>query len=174
MPQAQIDVNSLQIPEECLASLADPDFGTPNDINILIGADLFYELIIPGHYRLGKGLPILVNTCLGWILSGVLPESYLKQSQSQTTHSFLSIDNYPLNDPLESLLTKFWSQEEVNDTPTKSAENELAEESFAKTTKILQNGRYQINIPFKKPKEYLKLGVIFSSEKTLCHIRKKI
>lgn len=49
--------------------LADPTFFESQPIDILIGADLFWDLIIVGKINLKNG-PVLQNTKLGWIVSG--------------------------------------------------------------------------------------------------------
>lgn len=48
---------------------ADPNFYLPHIIQLLIGADLFWELLNEVLIRLPAG-PCLQNTKLGWIISG--------------------------------------------------------------------------------------------------------
>ncbi|XP_050297248.1 uncharacterized protein LOC126736761 [Anthonomus grandis grandis] len=64
-------------------------------------------------------------------------------------------------DNLENILTKFWSIEEIPQKSILSPEDKLAEDIFEKTTKILDDGSYQIDFPFKSPDEHLKLGDSF-------------
>ena len=52
---------------------ADENFNKPNAIDILLGADVFFEVLRhdkktrPGNY------PVLQDTDLGWIISGKIP-----------------------------------------------------------------------------------------------------
>ncbi|XP_059051077.1 uncharacterized protein LOC131845930 [Achroia grisella] len=64
------------IPKQCAqfripdsVQLADPHFCEPQNIDILIGADKFWDLLSSGRMRLPNG-PFLQNTRLGWIISG--------------------------------------------------------------------------------------------------------
>ena len=50
--------------------LADPDFGTPGRIDLLLGADVFSKAMRHGR-RLGpSGAPAAFNTTFGWVLTG--------------------------------------------------------------------------------------------------------
>lgn len=55
-------------------SLADPKFFEPHQIDILIGAGTFFELMSIGQIRLHADLPILQKTLLGWIVSGKIAQ----------------------------------------------------------------------------------------------------
>ncbi|KAH8413946.1 hypothetical protein KR009_001974, partial [Drosophila setifemur] len=50
--------------------LADPEFHKSQEIDLLIGASLFFTLLSLGQIRLSIGLPLLQNTRLGWIVTG--------------------------------------------------------------------------------------------------------
>lgn len=54
----------MQIP------LADPAFNKPNPIDILIGSDIFGDLIQDGLIKGQKGAPVAQKTMFGWVLSG--------------------------------------------------------------------------------------------------------
>ena len=49
---------------------ADSNFHTPGDIDILIGADLFYDFLREGFIRTQLGGPIAQNTVFGWVIAG--------------------------------------------------------------------------------------------------------
>uniref|UniRef100_A0A182I0J5 Peptidase aspartic putative domain-containing protein n=1 Tax=Anopheles arabiensis TaxID=7173 RepID=A0A182I0J5_ANOAR len=53
----------------------DPTFKKPERIDILIGAGLFAELLGEGKIRLASYLPRLLETKLGWIVSGNMTEA---------------------------------------------------------------------------------------------------
>ncbi|XP_011170871.3 uncharacterized protein LOC105203691 [Solenopsis invicta] len=50
--------------------LADPRFNVSSDIDLLIGVDLFWQLMCMGHIRATVGHPKLQKTRLGWIVAG--------------------------------------------------------------------------------------------------------
>ena len=53
-------------------SLADPDFGTPGNIDLLLGADVFSCTVIHGWRFSRSGTPSAFKTCFGWVLVGVV------------------------------------------------------------------------------------------------------
>ncbi|XP_011859304.1 PREDICTED: uncharacterized protein LOC105556804 [Vollenhovia emeryi] len=53
-------------------SLADPDFGTSDPVDLLLGADVFHLIIQEGLKKGGPQQPIAQQTALGWILSGIV------------------------------------------------------------------------------------------------------
>uniref|UniRef100_A0A6P7GIT0 Uncharacterized protein LOC114342977 n=1 Tax=Diabrotica virgifera virgifera TaxID=50390 RepID=A0A6P7GIT0_DIAVI len=156
LPQFNINSTSLNIPPHFLTSLADPDFDTPSDIDILVGGDLYYDLLDnEPNVRLGYGLPIFLSSYLGWVIAGVIPHHALSTNK-QCSLSFHVVSNPPdeVETSLEKLLIKFFETEELPcDTPLKPEES-LAEEIFVSTTQIVSDGGYQVEIPFKIPKEY--------------------
>jgi len=53
--------------------LADDNFNRPNSIDILLGADVFFEVLCHDKKtRLGN-YPVLQDTELGWTVSGEIP-----------------------------------------------------------------------------------------------------
>ncbi|UYV63170.1 hypothetical protein LAZ67_2003340, partial [Cordylochernes scorpioides] len=50
--------------------LADPEFYIPRPIDIIIGADLYLDLIEPGLIKGPRDAPSAMNSKLGWIISG--------------------------------------------------------------------------------------------------------
>ncbi|UYV70249.1 hypothetical protein LAZ67_7002279, partial [Cordylochernes scorpioides] len=54
--------------------LADPEFYIQAPIDMILGADIYTELMLNGSISLGEGLPMAINTRLGWVLLGKLME----------------------------------------------------------------------------------------------------
>ncbi|UYV67050.1 hypothetical protein LAZ67_4003762, partial [Cordylochernes scorpioides] len=52
--------------------LADPEFYIQAPIDMILGADIYTELMLNGPISLGEGLPMAINTRLGWVLLGKL------------------------------------------------------------------------------------------------------
>lgn len=171
LPQSPIDLDDLNIPDEMLINFADPDFFVPSEIDMLVGADIFYSIICSGSLKLGQGLPTLLNTHLGWIIAGNLPVRNSVPKSATFNNSLCVLNSQKVclfaqssnaESVLDSTLRKFWEIEESNyelkENSSLSPEDVLAETIFTTTTKRLENGQYQVNMPFKTPKEYLKLG----------------
>lgn len=96
LPHTTIDTRILDIPSEFV--LADPKFYQSGPIDLLIGMDLYSELLCGGMKKLGKGLPILLNTYLGWTISGVVPCKL-----QRVVNAHCAIENVNLNEPSSSV-----------------------------------------------------------------------
>ncbi|XP_056637683.1 uncharacterized protein LOC130445821 [Diorhabda sublineata] len=162
LPQVKINVSQLRLPTDII--LANPEFNIPSEIHIPVGADLYYKLLTPGIIDLGKKLPSLQNTSLGWMIAGTIPNSASFNSVNiQNNDSvFTSCNHISIsNKDLSSSLSKFWEQEEIPSKSILSSDDELVETIFQNSTQILENGRFQVNFPLKSEKEHHKLGESF-------------
>ncbi|KAF2892873.1 hypothetical protein ILUMI_13299 [Ignelater luminosus] len=74
MPNFKVNTNNLEIPKSL--KLADPYFYNPTTINLLKGAEIFWELLSAGHVRLGSHKPILQKTKLGWVIGGPVKRAF--------------------------------------------------------------------------------------------------
>ena len=63
------DTNWRHLP---VLRLADPKFGVPGCIDVLLGVDMFSRLVRQGRRKDLPGSPIAINTCFGWVLSGTV------------------------------------------------------------------------------------------------------
>ncbi|XP_055585537.1 uncharacterized protein LOC129738382 [Uranotaenia lowii] len=54
--------------------LADPNFHEHGQIDLIIGAQAFYELLSDGRLKVSDHGPSLQNSVFGWIVSGTVPE----------------------------------------------------------------------------------------------------
>ena len=50
--------------------LADPDFGKPGRIDVLLGAEAFGDVICHGRRKGHRGSPTAIKTTFGWVLAG--------------------------------------------------------------------------------------------------------
>lgn len=161
LPQAAVDISKIKIPEHI--DLADPFFFKTSDIDVLISADMYYEIVLPEIIRLGDGLPVLQNTKLGWLICGRAPTVY----SSNNAHSF-SVFNRNSggvnlvcceNGQLNKMIIRFWQLEEFSNNKFLSAEDRACENLFMETHKRLENGSFQVELPLRNNK--LKLGESF-------------
>jgi hypothetical protein len=70
-PPTRLDTSSWKLPTDI--NLADKYFNQPGGIDLLIGADLFYEMLQPGRRTRPGDYPVLQETVLGWTVAGQTP-----------------------------------------------------------------------------------------------------
>ena len=83
-------------------SLADPDFASPGRIDLLLGVDVFVEVLLPGKRTGSSDSPTAFETRFGWVLAG-------NAGPSSPSH-FFSHHVTLLTD--DDILRKFWEIEE--------------------------------------------------------------
>jgi len=133
-----IDSSTWNFPSNVV--LADRDFNKLAPIDILLGAETFFKILVNGRYDC-NGLPVLQNTKLGYILSGKIHNSYVKQYKKQC-HSF-----FVQTDSLHHMMERFWSIEEMNNKIL-TKEERACEKHFELNTRRLETGRYEVKLPF--------------------------
>jgi len=55
--------------------LADEQFHRPATISLVLGSDVYRDVIQPGFLNLDEGLPVAQSTVFGWIVSGSFRQS---------------------------------------------------------------------------------------------------
>ncbi|XP_050308277.1 uncharacterized protein LOC126744768 [Anthonomus grandis grandis] len=144
LPEITIDRKALKIPQHF--KLADPYFEISDKIDLLLGADVFWNLLTSGKEELGSNGPILQNTRIGWIVSG--PLTYLNVNSS-------TVCNLSQNILLQNQLTKFWEVEEISNKKPLSNEEALCEKHFTDTLEYSTEGRFIVSLPLKESPEKL-------------------
>lgn len=137
------NLRDLKIPHNI--KLADPQALEGGPIDVLIGADLFWDLLHQDKILLGKGLLSLRKTEFGWILTGAVDSKDYSSGVRCNTATM----------QLEHLLGKFWEVEEVNGSRALSKEEIKCEEIFAKTTRRDPDGRFVVQLPLKQAADTL-------------------
>lgn len=89
--------------------LADPDFGQPGKIDLLLGADLFADVLRQGRRSGLAGSPVAFETEFGWVLSG-RTESTSSTGEVTALHTTVGFK--------DDVLHKFW---EIEEGPTSNA-----------------------------------------------------
>ena len=85
--------------------LADPDFGIPGKIDVLLGVDVVSSTLLNGRRHGPLGSPSAIETSFGWVLAGTVGRG-LQPTQLVSHHtSVVSGDD---------LLHEFWEVEELN------------------------------------------------------------
>lgn len=166
LPRFKLDVSLLKLPDNI--QLADPHFYESQPVDMLLGMDIYSELMCGGFKRLGVNLPVLVETHLGWTISGNMPSqlnsfhllSKPNPNECQSPFSFLV--RTP-EERADKLIERFWTVEDITSSePVASQDEMLAEKIFQDTTLRLCNGKFQVSLPLKGPEERTKLGESFA------------
>ncbi|XP_055633490.1 uncharacterized protein LOC129773857 [Toxorhynchites rutilus septentrionalis] len=129
-------------------ALADERFHIPGNIDLLIGASMYYHLLEPEQISLGPSQPILQRTKLGWIVAGFhIPEERLNPTSSNFS-TRVEAQEEPGN--LNQLVAKFWELEDFKPTTRLTVEEQLCEDHFQAYTTRDSSGRYVVKLPFRK------------------------
>ncbi|GFY27749.1 DUF1758 domain-containing protein [Trichonephila clavipes] len=145
IPVSKLNISDLNIPASI--KLADSNFYMPGQIDILIGSELFFEILDPEQHYLQEGNVILQNTKFGYLVTGTLP-----QSQQQANCCLISEPS------LYITVKKFFELESLPDDSkeiTKSEEEIYCEEHFVSTYKRDKTGRFIVRLPIKENAETL-------------------
>jgi hypothetical protein len=153
VPTHQVDLSNLNIPTDIC--LADPYFYTPSDVDMIIGADLFWDLLGCQKIKLGDGQPILCETELGWLVSGPITSRHGSTTSTPIRCNFLAVNSdsatSKFDDDIQNQLTRFWQLEEVSHQSSHySHEEKLCEEHFKANTVRLNNGSFSVRLPLKQ------------------------
>ncbi|XP_058816696.1 uncharacterized protein LOC131679970 [Topomyia yanbarensis] len=169
LPVKQANIDGWPIPSSI--NLADPLFHRPGKINVLLGIELFFQLLEPGKITLSTddSFPTLQNTKLGWVVAGRYRDtSVLPQSKISTC--FLT----STDESLCQQLRRFWELEEYVETSSHLSEEEkLCEEYFLKHTVRDASGKFTVRLPFLHPPSQLGDSRQMA-EKRLSHIERKL
>lgn len=160
LPNAIINKGCLKLPSNI--ELADPTFFFPAEVDILLGADVYYDLIGSNIIRLGSKKPVLQESKLGWLVGGPILNS---QSNNKINCNF----SQEIKDSLE----KFWSIDDLPQTKTLSVEEQLCENHFANTFNRLPNGRFSVQMPLKESPEKALGDSYFIAKKCLESLERK-
>lgn len=122
--------------------LADPGFGIPGKIDLLLGVEVFVEVLRYGRRLGAPGSPVAFETEFGWVLAGGT-DSCSPTHQIITHHTSLLCG--------DDILRQFWEIEEkpmVHNTLT--PDERLALDHFKIQHSRLGDGRFLVPLP-KKP-----------------------
>lgn len=145
LPSHEVDVSKIKLPKNI--TLADSTYHIPAKIDLLLGADVFWDLLSSEQIRLGKDLPVLQNSMFGWLLSGPVMCSNQNTNQTKLVCNF--------SHEIRSQLNKFWELEEVPRKPVMSQEEVECERHFVEHTRRLEDGRFCVTLPLKAKPETL-------------------
>ncbi|XP_062538779.1 uncharacterized protein LOC134207070 [Armigeres subalbatus] len=138
LPSSTVDIIDWEIPPG--VQLADPLFYQSGKVDLLLGNQLFWKLLLPGEVQLADNLPCLRETRLGWVVGGVCNDE--KYDPVVNSHSLTF-------DKLNRCVQKFWEVEEIlSAAPPSEAED--CERHFQETHRRDETGRFIVQLPLDK------------------------
>ncbi|XP_062542539.1 uncharacterized protein LOC134210516 [Armigeres subalbatus] len=145
LPGRILDVSKWNIPSTVV--LADPDFATPQRIDMVIGAQLFFSLLREGQLPVGTGSPtshpVLQRTVLGWVISGSV-------STAVQARCIKPVALLCTTEELDRQLSRFWEVESCPTSRGLSKEEAACEQYFTETTTHDESGRFIVRLPKKE------------------------
>jgi hypothetical protein len=139
IPKVKLELPKNIIPEDVL--LADSDFAYPNQVDIIIGVEYFYSIILNRKIELIPGQLFLRESKLGWLAYGSVSQSHEKKE----VQCFLS-----QNVELCKQIKRFWEIESFGEDDPYTEEETFYEKTFVDTTIRDESGRFIVHLPKRK------------------------
>ncbi|XP_062707732.1 uncharacterized protein LOC134288065 [Aedes albopictus] len=139
IPSVPVNISDWKFLAEIV--LADPSFNQPRDVDLLIGAEHFFEILKQAQMKLSAELPALHETQFGWVVAGAMEDS------GDEVVNVLYATN---EDPLLKSIQRFFEQEELPEEKVQTSEEEAIEEHFSKTYRREEDGRFVVQLPFRE------------------------
>nr|XP_037875903.1 uncharacterized protein LOC119630464 [Bombyx mori] len=111
--------------------LADPDFNISRPIDLLLGADVYSDIILNGVLKGSCQSPVAQQTHLGWILCGKM----------KTFNCHVTLVNF-------DELTKYWESEEIQNSEDISKDDQC-EQFYSETVQRAPDGKYIVKMPLR-------------------------
>ena len=106
LPNFTVDVSKLKVPAHI--RLADPKFNVPGRIDMLLGADCFWQFLCVGQIRPDPDGPVLQNTRFGWIVSGPIQSCALFRTYCNFARDY--------ENRIDKQISRFWDIETFSDS----------------------------------------------------------
>ncbi|XP_066590509.1 uncharacterized protein [Prorops nasuta] len=145
IPCCTIATETYKLPRNI--RLADPTFNVSGEVDMLIGAEVFWTLLCVGQIHATPNHPMLQKTRLSWILAGRSIGSIPTKGKLQACHVSTSYKE------LNSAIKKFWHIEELESTSAKpkvTSEEKMCEIHFVENTYRDAEGRFVVKLPIIK------------------------
>ncbi|XP_055589653.1 uncharacterized protein LOC129741866 [Uranotaenia lowii] len=137
LPTTSVTVSSWKFPQG--VELADPGFFQSKSVDLVLGIQHFFSFLqTDNKIPLGEGLPMLIDSVFGWLVTGAVEHQGSARrivcNSASTVH-------------LDELLTRFWSCEEIGSPNIFSPEEQRCEAQFVRTIQRSSDGRYTVGLP---------------------------
>jgi len=134
-PSSWSHLNGLQ--------LADPEFHKPSQVDMLLGADVFWAHLKDGRRYGTNDAPVAVNSTFGWLVAGRVSQTASRVSAHLTDSN------------LDERIQRFW---EIESSPTLrvlTAEEKQCEAHFKQSHTKNAQGRFIVKLPLKSTQHKL-------------------
>ncbi|XP_058449149.1 uncharacterized protein LOC131429118 [Malaya genurostris] len=135
LPLEIFESEALSIPDNLV--LADPTFNIPDRIDVLLGMDIYANVLESNRVPLLNGSPVMQETALGWVIGGNV------EVKKPLVAAFVTNEN------LDNSLRRFWEIENCSAQSKFTMEENAAEQHFMQTFYRKEDGRYVVELPFK-------------------------
>ena len=154
LPRITSDIPATHVGSQCDwkhlqgISLADPDYGIPKAVDLLLGADIFSRVVLHGRRFGPSGSPSAFKTQFGWVLAGTTRCSHENRGSRGSCYLATTIEDPTVS---EELLRKFWEIEDpYSQEPTLSVDEKIVVEHFERTHQRDETGRFVVPLPRRK------------------------
>ena len=156
VPTVTVDLPTRELPHVTTLphlsglQLADPTFHSPGRIDILLGADVYLQLMLKTPMVTGEITdPGALETIFGWAIMGPVKASSDVATQSIPSH--VSQIQSSEAEELNNRMATFWEVEEPDHPPEQlTSTEELVEAHYSATTTYCSiNKRYTVTLPRK-------------------------
>ena len=129
-------------------TLADPHFAIPRGVDIILGANIYWKVLLP-EVRYFKSL-LAQKTVFGWTLTGTFPVKTKPPPMTISACSMLNSDESNFShERLVGLVQRFWAMEEIPKANRKSTSDLECERIYATGHRRYPSGRYIVPLPIK-------------------------
>lgn len=129
------------VPTDIRGKLADPTFGVPAPLEVLLGAGVWAVIMLDGK-RIDRQGIALQPSHLGWLMFGGGVQAVQELQCAAIIESLEELT-------LDRQLQRFWELEEASVERKPTTEQRKCEEIFMRTHQRLTDGRYQVTLPIR-------------------------
>lgn len=156
LPLVHVSKYEFKIPLNI--KLADPCFNTPKTVDMILDAEIFFELLNSERLKPIPRGPTWQNTRFGWIVSGAISSTSILNENKSTVSLVATLPLDEIN--LENQMLKCWCLEEVKAEETYTLEEKSCKQHFEKNVKRTGDGRFTVVLPFR---DNIQLGKSYES-----------
>ncbi|GFW97704.1 DUF1758 domain-containing protein [Trichonephila clavipes] len=138
VPTQPLDLTKIKLPQNI--TYADAEFNIPKPIDILLGGEIFYELLKSKQIKLHDNSIILQDSVFGYIVTGSI--------QNEPSNYIYYFCNF-IQDQVDRNLTKFWDLEAIGIKAESSCDPDDQAMQHFKSSVRFNSGRYEVGFPWK-------------------------
>ncbi|XP_067618331.1 uncharacterized protein [Eurosta solidaginis] len=121
-------------------SLADPTFGIPGPIDMILGSDQLWKILTGEKIQLNNQTLTALNSSFGWVITGSCLSEAVCPSQVSINHALEDVDY---------LVRSLLEMNSLQSSKSKITDHDPVEKYFSSTVQRAENGTYVVKYPFK-------------------------